>query len=226
MANRNAFIKYVVEQFTQLGNHGNSAELVKEWLTNLSDVEFEQLVSDIEAGKTYLTYVVPNDLKNKISLEEWIKFGESIGAPHYSTVIEEDPSSGQVFESNETHWIAFMPQRSQIQHVDDKKSVAEDSNKRDLFTGQVTGESKGSAVSAPQFASILSRNCVATALEFAKFRGGDIDAGREFNKSLIEGGEAHIEPLLNMASKPTVTYSISAYLNGMHLANNLVKPKE
>lgn len=223
MGNRKAFTGYVVKEFKAAGNHANSAELAEEWLNSLSDAEFEAFVKRVEDGEDHVTYIIPNDLSNDVELDRWIEQGERIGAPIYSTVVEYDPASGLTFTSNEKHWIAYMPERSQIQHVDDKKSVAEDNNTRDLFTGQVTGSSKGSAISAPQFNAILSRDCIATAVEFAKFRGGDIAGARDFNSALIRDGSVTIEPMLNNASKPTINFSLSSYLNGMHIANDLLK---
>lgn len=224
MRDRKIFIDYVVKEFKAAGDHGNSSTLVKEWLESLSVQEFEDFLDGIVSGEDHLTYIVPNDLDNDVDLDRWINQAERIGAPIYSKVIEEDPNTGIKYTSNETHWIAYMPERSQIQHVDDKKSTAEDNNTRDLMTGQVTAASKGSAISAPQFNAILSRDCIKTATEFAKLRGGDIAAAREFNAALVRDGNVTMEPILQMNSKPTVTYTIRSFLNGMHIANNLVKP--
>jgi hypothetical protein len=222
MGNKAAFIKVVVEQFRLLPSPIDNPKLVKEWLERLTDKEFDEFVTRIEEGKDFLTFIIDN-FDVRFTQGQLKKAAEDIGAPVFSKVVEEDLATGLVRTSNETHWIAFQPKRRQIQDVDDKRSTASDSNTRDIMTGQVTGDSKGSAIAVGQLSAILARNCTSTATEFSRLRGGDVAAGAVFTRYLSETGGASIEAIGKINSCPTVNETLSSYLNSIHIANNITR---
>jgi hypothetical protein len=222
MGNRNAFTALAVKQFSILPNNIPNPRLLKTWLDSLSDKEFEELVVQIESGETFLTYIIDN-FDVSYTMGELKAATLEVGAPIYSKVVEEDPSTGLTITSNEEHWVAFQPKRRQIQDVDDKRSIPDDSNTRDMLTGQVTGASKGSAIAMSQLSAIVSRNCLSTATEFSRLRGGDVTAGAVFNKHLSDSGMVSVEAVALLKSNPTVNESLASYLNAMHIANNVVK---
>lgn len=220
MGNRKKFTDYTVNEFRKAGNHAGSADALKTWLDSLTDAQFEELVTGIENGTTHLTYIFPNDLKEHVTTGTLLSLAEGVGAPVMSQLVTTDTKTGVSYTTNETHFIGYGPTRRQIQHKDDKISVAYDNNVRNLLTGQVTGASKGSSISAAQEEAILGRGCKYTALEFAKFRGGDIAAGSAFNSWLTKAGGADLDVLKDISSKPEVAYAAGLFLNGMHIQHN------
>lgn len=223
MANRKGFIKYIVENIDRILPNNPTKALLVEKFKSMSDKEVDEFYQELKAGKRYIPYYVPSDSKVKIDIKQWVKLAEELGYDVFSRIVQEDPSTKQITLSEVKYWVALFPTRRHIQYLDSKRSIAKDNKTRDVLTGQVTGESKGSSFSRPQLMGLLSRGMTSNALEIYKYQGGDIAGGREFNNALINGGGVSLENLLKSKTLPTSTKTLGANLNGMHLAHNLTQ---
>lgn len=221
MGNRKATTNYIVTEMAKLLKDNNSHVFVKQKLESLSDKEFDELMTSIENESFYLPYYISNSYPHKIDLEKLVKQSRELGFDPFNNLVVEDPHTGQTYLTEVKYWVGMFPGRRQTQYLLSKTSIAKDNKSRDVFTGQVAGDSKGSSMSAPQFASLLGRGCMANALEFAKARGGDIQAGRALMTSLINNGGASMDSVLKLNSSPTVKKTMASYLNAAHIQHDL-----
>lgn len=225
MGNRKAFTDYVVQQVSKIHSGNKTAERLKAKLESLSDKEFELMVQSILDETFYLPYYISNSEKGKIDITRLVNLSRSIGFDPFNVLEVEDPKTGDVYLTEVLYWVGMFPGRRQTQYLISKRSAAKDSKSRDVFTGQVAGDSKSSALSAPQLAGMLGRGCTNNALELAKFRGGDIQAGRAFMSMLINGGGVSMEPIVKAGTHATVNSTVGSYLNAAHLQHNLKQLK-
>lgn len=223
MANRKGFIKYITDNIDRILPNNPTKALLVEKFKSMSDKEIDQFYQELKEGKRYIPYYVPSDANVKIDIKKWVKLAEELGYDVFSRIVQEDPNTKQITLSEVKYWVALFPTRRHIQYLDSKRSIAKDNKTRDVLTGQVTGESKGSSFSRPQLMGLLSRGMTSNALEIYKYQGGDIAGGREFNNALINGGGVSLENLLKSKTLPTSTKTLGANLNGMHLAHNLTQ---
>ena len=221
MGNRKAFTTYVINEMARIIPGNKSAEFVEAKLKSLSDKEFDDLVGRVEREEFFLPIYINNSDKERIDLTKLVKISQDLGFEPFEQLVVEDPKTGQVYQTEVKYWIALFPCRRQVQYLLAKTSNAKDNKTRDVMTGQVAGSSKSSSFSAPQMAGMLGRGCKDNALELAKFRGGDISAGRALQQQLINSGGASLEPILKNNSSPTVKNTLASYLNACHLQHSL-----
>lgn len=216
------FKAYVLKMIGKIESGNPTLSFYQEKFKNITDKEIAELVTKLESGEFYLPYYRENLNDKEVDIEAWLAIAEEVGAEIFTKLWIEDAVTGEISLTPVEHWVALVPGRTQLQYLDDKMSVAADSTVRDALTGQVTGASKGSAISYPQLNTLDARGHFNnTMVEFLKLRGGDIEASRAYNRMLINTGGAKIEPIMELHSRPLSTETLSTQLTAAHLANNL-----
>lgn len=221
MANVAGFIKYIVDNIRALDPSNKTADLLEKKFKSMSKEEIHAFYLALKAEKRYVPYYVPNSSDQKFEPERWIKLSEKLGLQTFIELVREDPVTHQMTVTDIKYWVALLPARRHLHYLEAKRSIPRDNKTRDILTGQVTGDSKGSSFSKPQLGGLIQRNCIANAVELYKYRGGDISGGREFNKQLVQNGGTSLSKLLQTKTEPTVKKTLSAHLNGMHLQHQI-----
>lgn len=219
--NSKKFVDYILEQVAKIEPNNPNVGFYKNKFKTMSSSEIEQLAQEIKDGKFNLPYLRDNLNENEVNIINWIDLAESLGAEVFSQLWETDPTTGEEYLTPHKYLVPILPVRAQAQKLDSKDSIAVDNNTRDLLTGQVTGASKGSALSKPQLDSLLERGLINTAIEATKARGGDIEASRLYNRRIIETGGANLTELEHLGSEATVQTTVRNYFAGMMLAIDL-----
>lgn len=216
------FKEYVLKMISKIEANNPTIGFYKAKFETMSDKEIESLVELIEKEEFYLPFYRENLNDKEVDIEHWLALAEELGCEIFTKLWIEDAVTGETSLTPVEHWVALVPGRTQLQYLDDKMSVAADNTTRDALTGQVTGASKGSALSYPQLNTLDARGSFnKTMVEFLKLRGGDIEASRAYNRMLINTGGAKIEPIMELHSRPLATENLSIQLTSAHLANNL-----
>ena len=218
---RTAFINYILAMYKKLESDNPTIKLLKDRFNEMSDSELESLRDALENEELYLPFFRPNYNEKSVDINSWLDLADEVGAEIFAKVWKEDKLTGDVVLSQYPYWIALLPVRRMIQYLNDKISISENNNVRDSLTGQVTGDSKSSALSNPQLNALIARGCPAAATEFVKLRSGDVEVSRAYNRQIIKEGRAYQEPLLKLDSRPEVTETFKNYLISMHLSTTL-----
>ncbi|MNE78369.1 hypothetical protein D3C80_1747700 [compost metagenome] len=114
-----------------------------------------------------------------------------------------------------------MTVRRQAQMLTKKSSIPENARHVDEMSGQVTGKSKGSKISFPELQAQLAQGLESTLIEEIKVRGGDRQAQVEFDRQLIEHGEASIADVTAGGGVTTSTSNVGILFRGMMIDTNL-----
>jgi hypothetical protein len=190
-------------------------------LDSMSDKEFDQWMHYVKEGKWKIHIVAPNlvvTLKNENSL----KAADKVKCKLFHRLWMTDDSTGRQYLTDNEYLVLNLPVRRQQQFLDEKMSVPDNDKQIDGLTGQVTGDSKSSAVTNPEIQILAARGLDATLEEFVNVRGGNIAAYSDFKRQAEETGEIKLNSLdQNTRSRVAVVGQV--LLRSMMIENNIVE---
>ncbi|MBW6067608.1 hypothetical protein [Pseudomonas aeruginosa] len=202
----------------------SNVDIYKEMFARMNDEEFEEWINKLDSGEEMLALYAPNlCAKPKLTIKRNYKVAKAIGHNLFQHIILTDPGTGQVYRTANKHLVGLIPIRRQVQMLEKKKSIPGSSHVIDQRSGQVTGDSKGSRMSAPEIQVNASKGLRYSMIEFMKLRGGDQKAYNAMNRSIIETGSASVDSIMSTYDATVQSNkTFACYLKGMMLQNNLV----
>jgi hypothetical protein len=228
-AKRKKVTAFILEQIAKfIPGDDTNVKLLGDKLNAMSDPEFESYLKKLKPVKTdedlknreFLPFYLPNLSGKRISIARNYQIVRDLGKSLAHRLVMTDPVTGDRYVTPHEYPVYDLPVRRQAQTVVKKRSIPEHNQRIDDLTEQPTSDSKGSRISSPEGVALLSRGLDNTMMEFAKVRGGDGAAYREFTRLLIENGEVSMADLMNLGiAKSTLT--AATYFNCMHIGNNL-----
>lgn len=208
---------YFIDQFAP---GSSNRDIYAKRLEGLSDRQFGDLMKALERGDEVLALFIPNLSEHKLSLERNMAIAEELGVELFERLFLTDPDTGQVYRTTAHHMVVDLPLRRQAQMLVKKISIPETNRQVDERSGQ--SSSKGSRVSYPELQVNAAKGLDNMTLELIKFRGGDVRAFNEMNRSILETGVASLEAI--KAQGPTSvksTQTLNVLLKSMHLDTTL-----
>lgn len=206
-----------------------NAELMQSRLDAMSAKEFDEYIRslakpDTEEGRRtqeILPFYEPNFKDPRLTMDALMEVAESIDHPLFEKLWLTDPQTGITYLTPQEYLVIDLMVRRQAQTLTKKSSIPSDARSVDHLTGQVTGKSKGSKISFPEVAAQLAQGLTDTLTEEIKVRGGDRVAQTEFERQLIETGEASLDEVTSTGSLTKATSTLSILLRAMLIGNNL-----
>lgn len=230
MASRKEVTAFIVESLAGIipGDRYN-AELAQKRLDAMSDDEFDAYMKQLakpeseeaRVDQEILPFYSPNLKDPRITMETLMVVAEKIGHPLFEQLWLTDPQTAETYLTPHKYLVLDLMVRRQAQMLTKKSSIPENTRHVDEMTGQVTGKSKGSKISFPEFQSQLAQGLEHTLIEEIKVRAGDRTAQVEFDRQLIEHGEASLEDVTAGGGVTKSTSSVANWLRGMMIDNNI-----
>lgn len=187
----------------------------------LNDIAFHQWMERMRKKEGALVYIDPPDSKFKLDASYNTEvLGKKYGINFYQQLWYQD-ESGDWFLTPNVYLILPFPVRRQAQLLVEKISIPENNHSIDDFTGQVTGDSKGSKISYPELSLLKAFGLKSTIEEFMHWRGGDVKGNRLMNQQIMKTGGTSMKALAPYAGDVTSTRSFRNILIGMHYDNTL-----
>jgi hypothetical protein len=193
----------------------------KELLGKMSEKEFREFMERLRDGEETLFLMAPNLMSVKLSVRRNIEIAQELGFSFFERQWIYDPKYNKRRRTPKRYMTLKLPTRRQVQLLVKKTSIPEDNHTIDELSGQPTGPSKGSKISFPQLQVMAAQDIDRALEELFKFRGGDVEAGQQLDREVIQTGRANLDQL---TVKPTLVRSVetlSTLLKGAHLDNNL-----
>ena len=201
-----------------------NVEIYKKLFAAMSNAEFDAFVGQVERKEIYISMIVPNASKDvKLATERNIAVGEELGAKFHQRIVMTDALTGEEILTPKEYLIVHLPVRRQNQHLIKKRSIPDSKKVIDTLSGQVTADSKGSAISLPELLALEGRGVEDSVLEMIKVRGGDAEALKAMEQAIREQGAFRLGPIEELGTKPTSTESLRALLLSLHLDTTLGK---
>jgi hypothetical protein len=230
MASRVEVTAFIVGAIAEIipGDTYNS-DLTKKRLDAMSDEEFDEYVRALAkptteegiATQEILPFYSPNLKDPRVTMPNLLKVADMIGFEFFEQLWLTDPQTGRVFLTPQKYLVLDMTVRRQAQMLTKKSSIPENSRHVDEMSGQVTGKSKGSKISFPELQAQLAQGLEHTLIEEIKVRGGDRAAQVEFDRQLIENGEASIVDVTAGGGVTTSTSTVGKLFRGMMIDTDI-----
>lgn len=203
--------------------------VTRERLEAMSDTEFDQYIRSLAKPKTLeeketqeiIPFVSPILDSTRITMDNLMVVADAVGLKLFERLWITDPQTGAVYLTPNEYPVFDMLVRRQAQMLTKKSSIPEDARHVDEMSGQVTGKSKGSKISFPEVQAQLAQNLEHTLIEEIKIRGGDEGAQLEFDRQLIEHGEASIADVTEDGQVTKSTSNVGILFRGMMIDTNI-----
>lgn len=218
MSPRDAFIKTFMDGLKAIHPSHKMTELYTQHFASLSDSAFEQMVTLIESEEMVLPLILPILGDTQISVERNLALGKKWGYEFHQHLILTDPTDPSVtIETPEKYLVADIFVRRQAQTLDGKRSIPKDTNQVDDLTGQVTGASKGSALTKPELHVMDFHNLENCIMELLKPRGGDLASWEAMDRAIMETGEVDLNDVDDGVSRAKSTETLNTWFKGAHI---------
>lgn len=198
-------------------------------LEAMSDAEFDQYMRSLKHAETdeekvtqeIIPFVSPPMDDTRLTMDNLMLVADVVGLELFERLWITDPQTGVVYLTPNKYPVLDMLVRRQAQMLTKKSSIPEDARHVDEMSGQVTGKSKGSKISFPEVQAQLAQNLTSTLIEEIKIRGGDESAQLEFDRQLIEHGEANIDDVTTDGQVTKSTSNTAILFRGMMIDTDL-----
>lgn len=187
-------VNLIIKTLSTLDPGNPTIKKYKNFFAQMSDKDFDKYMKHLKNKDTQIFLEVPN-MKRSLKMENVIQASKEIGVKLFQRLWMVDKTTGKKFLTPEAYPVFLESIRVMEQFVDKKLSVSEGDEKIDGLTGQVVGDDKSSAVSAPEIQSLFAQGLETTLKELVKVRGGDVNAYAEFKRQMEETGTARLDAL-------------------------------
>ena len=213
--------EFIISYIKKIVTGDENVNLYKNLFKSMSDSDFDKFMKDIRDDKARLSIIVPNgNNKIKVDVKNNFKIAKELGFDFFQRLkIEEDGQ--ETFITPTKHVVYKMPIRRASQLLSKKISVPRDTSKKDLLTGQVTGDSASSKITNPETQVLIGLGMKDTLKELMKIRGGDNGSLNAMNKMLYTQGSASQDQVNLYQTGVTSTKTLKMYFLGMHIRSTL-----
>lgn len=222
MKNRHKAEAFILDIINSLSPGNLNVEVYKRLFKSMTDDDFDKYMDDLKNERKYLVFIAPNFGKHSISVERNLEIAEQkLNHDFFQQVWFGQKGDIPAYLSPEKYLIIDLPLRRASQLLTKKISVPEHNRTVDFLTGQPTGDSKGSKISAPELKILATMDIDNAILELIKYRGGDKRGYAALNGMMTRNGTANLSVLKNFADGVGSTKTLKSYLTAMHLRNTL-----
>lgn len=187
----------------------------------IDDKQFDDWMGRIRRGESALVYLDPPGGKFPISVDRNLhELGPKYGIQFFQQLWYQD-DNGEWFLTPNVYLVVPFPVRRQAQLLVEKISIPEHNHSIDDFTGQVTGDSKGSRISYPELGLLKAFGMKATIEETMHWRGGDVKGFRILNQQIMKTGSASMKALKPYAGEVASTKSLRNLILAMNYTTTL-----
>lgn len=221
MSNRKKAEQVLFSLLDAVDKTGKSKASIQEFITKMDDKSFEKWIHKLQKKEEYVPIIIENLTGIGVTVENNMEVAKKyFGYDYYQQVWTVDSTTGETYLTPEKYLIVDIPVRRQIQTLDNKIKIPEDSKHIDEMTNQPIGVSKGSSLTFPELLVITGHNTDNSILEMIKYRGGDLKAMHVMEDMIHKTGYASMDKLDTMGTEVKSTHTLGILLKGMHLDNN------
>lgn len=220
--NRKAAEDFILKYIGKLVVGGTAnVELYKTFFASLSDKEFGEFMKGIQEGSKRLSIIVPNFAKERMTVENNLALAKELGHEFFERIWMVSEQTGRPYLTPIRYLVVDLPLRRQAQLLKKKISIPEHNRSIDEFSGQPTGDSKGSKISYPETQILAALDLDKTLEELLKVRGGDLAAFNASNKQINRTGGFSLDAIKPESGEVTATTTLRTLLTSMHLSTTL-----
>jgi hypothetical protein len=219
MASRQEVEKFILDETDMCLPGSKNRQMYEEFFKKLSDDEFRELMQKCKDGYI-LPIVCPNLTGQDLDMKRWIEQARRLGYEFFQRIWMPPSKGKRGYLTPQKYMVMHTITRRQSQHLTKKMSASDDTDSVDLYTNQVTGDSKSSRLSYPELTTLRAMGLKASLVEQTKYRGGDERGFNAFNTSIDRTGSVSMDSIEKFSSGVKVAQTLYMLLNAAHLQNN------
>lgn len=217
---RKAVEQFIISYIDKLVSGKFNTELYTKLFNSMSDEQFDKFMNKLKNNQATLSVIIPNNRKDlTVNTENNIKLAKELGFDFFQQLEVGRTDTQPAYKTVNKYMILKLPVRRTAQLLTKKISIPKDNTHIDQSSGQVTGASKGSKISAPEVQVLAGLGLKTSLRELMKIRGGDLGAGNAMNQYLQETGIARQTEVERYSTGVVSKKTLKAYYAGMHIAN-------
>jgi len=221
MSKRSITESFIIKYIKAISPNSSNHDIYKKLFANMSDIDFEEFINDLESGKRFLSIIEPNSADTGLSVENNLRIAKELGHEFFEQIWIEGKDDMPTYLTPVKYLVMDLPLRRASQLLIKKISVPDNNKTIDTLSGQVTGESKGAKISYPELQVCAAMGMESTLVELMKYRGGDIKGAAAYNAMLSKYGNANLTTLSKYASGVESTSTLKTFLTCCHLRSTL-----
>lgn len=213
---------FIIDYISKLVTGPENVNLYKHLFNSMDNKEFHSFMEDLRDEKKFLSIIIPNgNNKIKVDVQNNMKLAKELGFEFFQKLhVTNDPALPDHLTPNE-YMIIKLPVRRAAQLVSKKISIPTDNKSVDMFTGQVTGKSKGAMLTNPELQILLGLGLKDSIKELMKMRGGDTGEASAMNNMIFAQGQVSQRVAEGQSSEVTSKKTLKSYFNGMGIRSTL-----
>lgn len=218
--NRKATEEFILKAVRRMDKSGRTYNALKEQFAKMDDKRFHEWMLALKEKREFIPIFMENNVKDMITMDHALDVCEEYGIEIFQRFWYRCKSTGIKMLSNHKVPFIHVMVRRQIETILNKMGVSEDNTRTDTLTG--VNPNAAAAETQPESLVYRGKGLDAPLVEKLKYRGGDIEGGRLFDKSLIETGRVSTTQLYQNHNTTTrVVQTADILLTGAHYETNL-----
>ena len=195
-----------------------SAKKYKQYLDGMNQEQFDAYIDRLEAKEEYPVIEEEQFGSSNISFENNLAVARSMGRDFYYKISYGSVRPGvPAYEAAVPCLVLHMPVKRPVQMAYKKLTVPTNYSTVNELTGQVTGRSKGSSITAPEIMLLDSMKLGETMEDVFTARGGDKGFQDAMYAALTQTGSATLESTRGFATGVKSIQTFDSMLKGMHI---------
>lgn len=217
---RKAFMAVWLKRLEQMLPDSGNVEMYTKLLNNYSDEEFGEMIKMMQEGKLTLPVIAPNLKDIKVENSRLEALGKELGHSFYQNITITDQKDTDVtIQTPKRAMVVRVPIRRQLQTGDNKLGVPTHADVIDDSTGQVTGDSKGGAMSLAETRNLEAKGLDSVVYEYLSPLGGNNEAYQIMEDLIIEKGNVTIDEI-QTDERPAVIDTVDVLFSSAHIKGN------
>lgn len=196
-------------------------EIYENLFKAMTDEDFDKFMKQLRDKETNLLVVMPNDGKNRVSVEKNLSLANELGFSFYEQInVKNDPEVSD-YKTPMKYLVAPLPIRRAQQLLTKKVSMPTHNLSTNPLTGQVANESRAAKITYPEMQIGIAMNMKDILTEIVSIRGGDQGAAKSLNDQLFKTGYATQEEAMKSSTGVKSKETLFRWLRGMHINSTL-----
>jgi hypothetical protein len=222
MGNRKQTEELILKYIDEFVPGGANKKLYEDLFKSMNNKEFEEFMVKLRDNKITLSVIVPNGSDIKVSVENVIKTTKKLGYNFFQHLVVKNEKDLPPYKTPNKFLVVKLPIKRAAQLLSKKISIPKHNRSIDLTTGQVTGDSKASKLTAPEIQMLVGMGLSNSIKELMKYRGGDLGSLNAMNNLLYKQGHVNNDVLDQYSTGVVSTKTLDSYFKASHIKSTLV----
>lgn len=216
--------KLVYDVFTALDPTGANTAKYQDMFGKMKDAEFDKFIKELLGNENHYLILDMADYERDLKMENVEEAAKVLNIPLYEYIVmpHVNGDKDNPVVSKFPVPVMYLHMKRMQQMVNKKNSTSIESSKRNMLTGQVTGEDKNSRSSDMENLNLVAINANETLKELLGPRADDNVMKNEMLQQIALTGNVTLSSMTNDLENKTALNTLNVFLTGMGFRSDLI----